>query len=196
MLAEPQDEIPVGEGWVYEPKWDGFRALPFLDGEKVHLCSRNGQPLERYFPEIVELLAKQLPPCILDGELFIPTLKGLDFEKGGALPLEVKVFFSYFAVSAGILAWTLLSNSVSHVRRFITLVADFGTVTFTMWYFEERALALFLVYVWVTLANGFEERNSPWAHARRRYDAGVGLRSLDDVEALIAFFEVALFTRS
>jgi uncharacterized protein (TIGR02217 family) len=41
----------------------------------------------------------------------------------------------------------------------------------------------------VTLANGFEERNSPWAHARRRYDAGMGLRSLDDVEALIAFFE-------
>jgi ATP-dependent DNA ligase len=80
MLAEPQDEIPVGEGWVYEPKWDGFRALPFLDGEKTHLCSRNGQPLERYFPEVVELLAKGLPPCILDGELFIPTPKGLDFE--------------------------------------------------------------------------------------------------------------------
>ncbi len=82
-------------------------------------------------------------------------LKGLDFEDGGALSPEVKVFFSYFAVSAGILAWTLLSDSVSHLRRFITLVADFGTVTWTMWYFEERALALFLVYVWVTLANGF-----------------------------------------
>ncbi|MBS0337572.1 MAG: response regulator [Proteobacteria bacterium] len=82
-------------------------------------------------------------------------LKGLDFEEGGALSPEVKVFFSYFAVSAGILAWTLLSSSVSHLRRFITLVADFGTVTWTMWYFEERALALYLVYVWVTLANGF-----------------------------------------
>ncbi len=79
MLCEPQDEIPTGEGWVYEPKWDGFRALPFKDGEKLHLCSRNGQPLERYFPEVVALLA-QLPPCVLDGELFIPTPKGLDFE--------------------------------------------------------------------------------------------------------------------
>jgi two-component system sensor histidine kinase RpfC len=82
-------------------------------------------------------------------------LGGLDFEAGGALSPEVKVYFSYFAVSAGMLAWTLLSNKVSHLRRFITLVADFGTVTWTMWYFEERALALFLVYVWVTLANGF-----------------------------------------
>ncbi len=82
-------------------------------------------------------------------------LKGLDLKSGSALSPEAKVFFSYFAVSAGILAWTLLSSSVSHVRRFITLVADFGTVTWTMWYFEERALALYLVYVWVTLANGF-----------------------------------------
>ncbi len=82
-------------------------------------------------------------------------LEGLDLETGGALSPEVKVFFSYFAVSAGILAWTVLSGSVSHLRRFISLLADFGTVTFTMWYFEERALALFLVYVWVTLANGF-----------------------------------------
>lgn len=80
MLAQAQDEIPSGEGWVYEPKWDGFRALPFKDGDKVHLCSRNGQPLERYFPEVVELLGNQLPDCILDGELFIPTASGLDFE--------------------------------------------------------------------------------------------------------------------
>jgi ATP-dependent DNA ligase len=81
MLAEAQDQIPTGEGWVYEPKWDGFRALPFKDEEKVHLCSRNGQPLERYFPEVVALLSQKLPPrCILDGELFIPSPKGLDFE--------------------------------------------------------------------------------------------------------------------
>ena len=80
MLAEAQSEIPTGEGWVYEPKWDGFRALPFVDGEKVHLCSRNGQPLERYFPEVVALLGQRLPPCVLDGELFVATATGLDFE--------------------------------------------------------------------------------------------------------------------
>ncbi len=80
MLAEPADEIPTGEGWVYEPKWDGFRALPFKDGEKLHICSRNGQPLERYFPEVVAMLAQRLPQCVLDGELFVPTPRGLDFE--------------------------------------------------------------------------------------------------------------------
>ncbi len=80
MLCDPQPEIPRGEGWVYEPKWDGFRALPFKDGEQIHLCSRNGQPLERYFPEVVALLAEKLPSCVLDGELFIPTPHGLDFE--------------------------------------------------------------------------------------------------------------------
>ena len=81
MLADPQVEIPVGEGWVYEPKWDGFRALPFKDGEALHLCSRNGQPLERYFPEVVALLKKNIPgDCVLDGELFVPTANGLDFE--------------------------------------------------------------------------------------------------------------------
>ncbi len=81
MLCDPQVEIPTGEGWVYEPKWDGFRALPFKEGETVHLCSRNGQPLERYFPEVVALLQEKIPgDCVLDGELFIPTARGLDFE--------------------------------------------------------------------------------------------------------------------
>ncbi len=82
-------------------------------------------------------------------------LKGLDLEDGGALSPQAIVFFSYFGVSAAVLAWTLQSNTVSHLRRLITLLADFGTVTWTMWFFEERALALYLVYVWVTLANGF-----------------------------------------
>lgn len=81
MLSEAQEEIPEGEGWLYEPKWDGFRAIVFRDGEKVHLCSRNGQPLERYFPEVVAGLRKALPPeCVVDGEIVLPGPKGLDFE--------------------------------------------------------------------------------------------------------------------
>jgi len=81
MLCDTQVEIPVGDGWIYEPKWDGFRALPFKDGDQVHLCSRNGQPLERYFPEVVESLKRHLPErCVLDGELFVPGPRGLDFE--------------------------------------------------------------------------------------------------------------------
>ena len=82
-------------------------------------------------------------------------LKGFSFADGGGLSPEATVFFAYFGVSAALLAWTLASTSVSHLRRLISLIADFGTLTWTMWFFEEQALALFLVYVWVTLANGF-----------------------------------------
>lgn len=82
-------------------------------------------------------------------------LRGWDIEHGGALQPDVLVFFAYFSVSAGTLAWAFFSSKISHLRRFIALAADIATVTWTMWFFEERALALFLVYVWVTLANGF-----------------------------------------
>jgi ATP-dependent DNA ligase len=81
MLAEAQDAIPEGEGWVYEPKWDGFRAIVFKEGDRLHLCSRNGQPLERYFPEVLVGLAKCLPAeIIIDGEIILPGPKGLDFD--------------------------------------------------------------------------------------------------------------------
>lgn len=81
MLAQAQKDIPRGEGWVYEPKWDGFRTLIFLDEGKVHLCSRNGLPMERYFPEVVERAARRLPPtAVFDGELFVPGARGLEFE--------------------------------------------------------------------------------------------------------------------
>lgn len=81
MLAQAQDEIPAGEGWLYEPKWDGFRAIVFREGDRVHLCSRNGQPLERYFPEVIAGLKKALPQeIVIDGEIILPGAKGLDFE--------------------------------------------------------------------------------------------------------------------
>ena len=65
QLAKSQKTLPQGDGWVYEPKWDGFRAIAFVDGESVHLQSRNGKPLTRYFPELV------FPPgrYVLDGEI-------------------------------------------------------------------------------------------------------------------------------
>jgi ATP-dependent DNA ligase len=81
MLAEGQEEIPVGDGWAYEPKWDGFRCIVFRDGDDVHLCSRNGQPLQRYFPEVLETLKAALPArCVVDGEIILPGERGLDFD--------------------------------------------------------------------------------------------------------------------
>jgi ATP-dependent DNA ligase len=81
MLSEAQDDIPVGAGWLYEPKWDGFRALIFCDQGKIQIGSRKGQSLERYFPELVELFPSSLPdPCVVDGEIVIGGERGLDFE--------------------------------------------------------------------------------------------------------------------
>jgi ATP-dependent DNA ligase len=80
MLAQLERELPVG-GYLYEPKWDGFRCLVFRDGEGVDLRSRNQRPLARYFPEIVEpLLGVRVRRFVLDGELVVATGGGLDFE--------------------------------------------------------------------------------------------------------------------
>jgi ATP-dependent DNA ligase len=67
QLARPRAKLPDGEGWAYEPKWDGFRAIAFVDGGDVHLQSRNGRPLTRYFPELAFPDAR----VVLDGEIVI-----------------------------------------------------------------------------------------------------------------------------
>ena len=77
MEALSVDEIPTGPEWQYEPKWDGFRCLAFRDGKEIELQSKSGQPLARYFPEVVENLAALKPKqFVLDGELVIPDAKG------------------------------------------------------------------------------------------------------------------------
>ncbi len=82
MEARPVEEIPTGEEWQYEPKWDGFRCLLFRDGDKIFLQSKNGQPLARYFPDVVANVAK-LPQqqFVLDGELVIPIGGALSFDE-------------------------------------------------------------------------------------------------------------------
>jgi ATP-dependent DNA ligase len=81
MLAKAADEMPVGEGWLYEPKWDGFRCVVFRDGDEVVLDSRNERPLTRYFPELLGPLRAVMPEqCVVDGELVVPGDEGLDFD--------------------------------------------------------------------------------------------------------------------
>jgi ATP-dependent DNA ligase len=81
MLAKRVGEIPQGEGWLFEPKWDGFRALVFRDGDEVFIQSRDQKSLNRYFPELIEPLKAQLPSrCALDGEIVVAKDSGLDFE--------------------------------------------------------------------------------------------------------------------
>ena len=81
MLAKLADRLPDGAGWLYEPKWDGFRALLFRGDGAPYLQSRDLKPLNRYFPELEEPLAQQLPVgCVLDGEIVIAGPRGLDFD--------------------------------------------------------------------------------------------------------------------
>ena len=72
QLARSAKELPEGEGWCYEPKWDGFRTIVFRDGDEVQLQSRNGRPMNRYFPDVVEQV-RQLPAkrLVLDGEMVV-----------------------------------------------------------------------------------------------------------------------------
>src|SRR3954467_12675266 len=81
MLAKPAAALPTGEGWFYEPKWDGFRCIVFRDGDEVELGSRNERPLTRYFPDVVEAVRAALPErCVVDGEIVISQGGRLDFE--------------------------------------------------------------------------------------------------------------------
>jgi ATP-dependent DNA ligase len=81
MLAKLATELPAGEGWLFEPKWDGFRAIVFREGDRYYLQSRDLRPLDRYFPELKAPLLAGLPPsAVVDGEIVIAGERGLDFE--------------------------------------------------------------------------------------------------------------------
>ncbi len=127
MLAKRIDAIPTADGWSFEPKWDGFRALVFRDGGELLIQSRDTKPLNRYFPEIEAMLLEQLPQrCVLDGEIVIAGPGGLDFE---ALQLRVhpaasRVKMLARTTPAAVVFFDLLSegdeslmNSAFDVRR-------------------------------------------------------------------------------
>jgi ATP-dependent DNA ligase len=81
MLAKLADALPPAGEWLFEPKWDGFRALVFRGGKDVFLQSRDLRPLDRYFPELHDALLARLPQdCVLDGEIVIAGKHGLDFD--------------------------------------------------------------------------------------------------------------------
>src|SRR5690348_15104533 len=81
MEADLAAELPAGGEWIYEPKWDGFRCLAFRDGKKVELQSKAGKPLGRYFPDVVEALARlDAPRFVLDGEIVVPVEGALSFD--------------------------------------------------------------------------------------------------------------------
>jgi ATP-dependent DNA ligase len=99
MLAKRVEALPSGEGWIFEPKWDGFRTLVFRDGAEIFLQSRDEKKLNRYFPELLGPLAAALPArCVLDGELVVARAGHLEFE---ALQLRIHPAASRVAMLAG-----------------------------------------------------------------------------------------------
>ena len=81
MLAKLATALPVGNAFLYEPKWDGFRAIVFRGGGEAFIQSRDLKPLDRYFPELHDALLSGLPDgCVVDGEIVIATPRGLDFD--------------------------------------------------------------------------------------------------------------------
>jgi ATP-dependent DNA ligase len=87
MLAKRVGNLPPGEGWIFEPKWDGFRTIVFRDGDDVYIQSRDERSLNRYFPELISPLKATLPDqCVVDGEIVVVQHSALDFD---ALQLRI-----------------------------------------------------------------------------------------------------------
>src|SRR6266576_4234402 len=81
MEAKSVEQLPTGDVWQYEPKWDGFRCVAFRDGDHCDLQSKSGQPLARYFPELVEALLKLKPKqFVIDGEIVVPVKGKFSFD--------------------------------------------------------------------------------------------------------------------
>ena len=122
MEARLTDEIPAGEGWQFEPKWDGFRTLVFRDGEEILLQSRDERPMNRYFPELLAPLRATVPErCVLDGEIVIVGAQGLDFE---ALLLRIHPAASRVTLlarqsPASFVAWDLLAVDAGARRQIL-----------------------------------------------------------------------------
>ncbi len=120
MLAKAVDGLPTDDGWLFEPKWDGFRAIVFRDGDSIFTQSRDLKPLDRYFPELAEPFRASLPErCVIDGEVVISSVGALDFE---ALllrihPAESRVRMLAEASPASFVAWDLLALDDEDLRK-------------------------------------------------------------------------------
>jgi ATP-dependent DNA ligase len=120
MLAKLSADLPEGDGWLFEPKWDGFRAIVFRDGDEVYIQSRDLKPLDRYFPELPPALRANLPErCVLDGEIVIPGEEGLEFESLllRIHPAASRVNMLAEQTPASFVAWDLLALGDEDLRQ-------------------------------------------------------------------------------
>jgi len=129
MEALSVDTIPVGEEWQYEPKWDGFRALAFRDGDRIEIQSKSGRLMTRYFPELVAALgALKARKFVLDGEFVVPAGRAFSFDallqrihpaasRVRRLAVETPVLFIVFDLLVGADGRALTGKPLSERRR-------------------------------------------------------------------------------
>lgn len=115
MLAKLARSIPGGDGWLFEPKWDGFRCIVYRDGDRLELISRKLRPLGRYFPELLEPLRRALPGrCVVDGEIVVADAAGAGLDFDALLqrlhPAESRVNRLAVETPAAFVAFDLLAN--------------------------------------------------------------------------------------
>jgi ATP-dependent DNA ligase len=163
MLAKLARDIPTGESWVFEPKWDGFRCIVARDGDELELTSRQERPITRYFPELLDPLRSALPArCVVDGEIVVPDAdgRGLDFDallqrihpaasRVNRLSVEtpaVFIAFDVLAVDAESWLGRPFRERRRELERIVTVTAtpgaaDQGTTVFVTPASTDRAVA-------------------------------------------------------
>ena len=174
MLSRAEAELPQGSEWLYEPKYDGFRALVFRDGERLEIDSRNGKTLTPYFRDLVDSLREALPRrCVVDGELVAAGGDGLDFESlsarlsastGAAGPVTAFIAFDLLAHGDEDLTRRAF---LTRRQRLETTIRENARVVVT-----PQTHAVEAAHAWLS---GFRDRGIEGVVAKRkrqRYEAG------------------------
>ncbi len=167
MLAKAQAAIPREDGWRYEPKWDGFRAIVFLDRGEVYIGSRGERPMQRYFPELLPVLREALPrSCVVDGEIVVPVEGRLEFEalQMRIHPAESRVRMLAEEIPAGFVAFDLLATARSDLR---------GRPLAERWSRLEKALGRAPTPIERILQPGPAAHLSPWTDAPAEAEAWI-----------------------
>ena len=133
MLAKLADELPPEGDFLYEPKWDGFRAIVFKSGTDLYIQSRDLRPLDRYFPDLHDALLERLrKDCVLDGEIVIATSGGLDFDA-----LQLRLHPAIIALRDRI-AQKVAADPGTRFDVELTYITSRGAWYFASWKGEER----------------------------------------------------------
>jgi ATP-dependent DNA ligase len=197
--------IPDGPQWLYEPKWDGFRCIAHRDGETVELVSKNGQPLARYFPEIVAALQRlEADGFSLDGELVVPVAGALSFDAlqqrihpaASRVAMLARTTPARFAVfdllrcDGSLEVGSPLRERRAHLERFARAFAGIAELRLSPAAVERRVVDNWFARVGGAL-DGVVAKNLDLAYAGGRRDGGVKIKRQRTADCVIGGFRLA-----